>query len=93
MRCSGFQYFFFLVQLTRRVILELLRQFKLNQIRFSEKYLEMAEGTESTQKLTDNHIFHDIDLCQEICLMMRVTQNNGKALPIFSFMERQIMKK
>ena len=53
----------------------------------------MAEGTESTQQLTDNDIFHDIDLCQVICLMMRVTQNNGKALPIFSFMERQIMEK
>ena len=53
----------------------------------------MVEGTESTQKLTDNHIFHDIDLCQEICLMMRVTQNNGKALPVFSFTERQIAKK
>ena len=53
----------------------------------------MAEGTESTQQITDNDIFHDIDLCQEICLMMRFTQNNGKALPIFSFMERQIMEK
>ena len=53
----------------------------------------MAEGTESTQQLADNDIFHDNDLCQEICLMMRVTQNNGKALPIFSFTERQIAEK
>ena len=53
----------------------------------------MAEGTESNQQLTDNNIFHDVDLCLEICLMMRVTQNNGKALPIFSFTERQIVEK
>ena len=53
----------------------------------------MAEETESTQQLTDNDIFHNIDLCQEICLMMRVTQNNGKALPVFSFTERQITEK
>ena len=62
-------------------------------IRFLEKYLKMAEGTESIQQLTDNDIFHDIDLCQEICLMMRVTQNNGNSLPIFSFTERQIVGK
>ena len=55
--------------------------------------LEPPKGTESTQQLTDNDIFHDIDLCQEICLMMRVTWNNGKALPIFSFTERQIVEK
>ena len=53
----------------------------------------MAEGTESNQQITDNDIFHDIDLCQEICLMIRVTLNNGKALPIFSFTERQIAEK
>ena len=53
----------------------------------------MAEGTESTQQITYNDIFHDVDLCQEIYLMMRVMQNNGKALPVFSFMERQITEK
>ena len=53
----------------------------------------MAEGTESTQQLTDNNIFHDIDLCQEICLMMRITQNNGNSPPMFSFKERQIMER
>ena len=64
------------MQPTRRVVLELLRQFRLKQIIFSEKNVKMAEETESTQQITDNDIFHDIDICQEICLMMRVTQNN-----------------
>ena len=53
----------------------------------------MAEGTESNQQLTDNDIFHNVDLCQEIYLIMRVTQNNGKTLPVFSFTERQIVEK
>ena len=57
-----------------------------------EKCLKMAEGTESTQQITDTDIFDDIDLCQEICLMMRVTQNNGKALPVFSLKEARLRK-
>ena len=49
----------------------------------------MAEGTESSQLVTDpdTDTFHDIDSCNEISMLMRVKQLNGKALPIFSFTE------
>ena len=61
--------------LTRRVILELLRQFKLNQLKFAGKLPKMAEGTESSQLVTDldSDTFHDVDPCNEISMLMNVT--------------------
>ena len=55
----------------------------------------MAEQTESDQQLTDRDIetFHDVDLCSELSILMNVKQNDGKALPIFSFTEHQIAVK
>ena len=55
----------------------------------------MAEQTESDQSRTDQDIetFHDVDLCSELSILMNVKQNDGKALPIFSFTERQIAEK
>ena len=55
----------------------------------------MAEGTESSQLMTDldSDTFHDIDPCNEISILMKVTQLNGKPLPVFSFTERQIAEK
>ena len=55
----------------------------------------MAEGTESSQLVTDldSDTFHDIDPCNEISMLMKVTQLNVKALAVFSFTERQITKK
>ena len=49
----------------KRVNSELLRQFRLNQIRYSDKFKMAAEQTESAQQLTDNDIemFHDMELC------------------------------
>ena len=49
----------------------------------------MAEGTESSQLVTDldSDTFHDVDPCNEISMLMKVTQLNGKALPVFSFTE------
>ena len=54
----------------------------------------MAEQTESDQQLTDQDIetVHDVDLCSELSILMNVKQNDGKALPIFSFTEHQIAK-
>ena len=82
------------MHLSRRVLSELLRQFRLNQIRFSDKF-KMAEQTESDQQLTDQdiEIFHDVDLSSELSILMNVKQNDGKALPVFSFMECQIAEK
>ena len=71
----------------------MLWQFKLNQLKFSGKLPKMAEGTESTQLLTDNDSFHDVDLCNDISILMKVTQLNSKALPMFSFTEWQIVEK
>ena len=55
----------------------------------------MAEGTESSQLVTDldSDTFHDVDPCNEISMLMKVTQLNGKPLPVFSFTERQIAEK
>ena len=55
----------------------------------------MAEQTESDQSRTDQDIetFHDLDLCSELSILMNVKQNDGKALPVFSFTERQIAEK
>ena len=78
---------------TRKVILGLLQQFELNQLKFSGKLPKMAEGTESAQLVTDNDSFHDIELCSNISILMKVTQLNGKALPLFSFTECQIIEK
>ena len=77
----------------RKVILGLLQQFELNQLKFLGKLPKMAEGTESAQLLTDNDSFHDIELCSDISILMKVTQLNGKALPVFSFTECQIVEK
>ena len=85
------------MQPTTRVILELLRQFRLNQIKFRLRDLAMAEGTESTQNISDalTDTFHDID-CEhrhKLAMLMRVSQTNGKPLPVFNFTERQITSK
>ena len=82
------------MHLLRRVLSELLRQFRLNQIRFSDK-TKIAEQTESDQHLTDEDIetFHDVDLCSDLSILMNVKQHDGKALPIFSFTEHQIAEK
>ena len=82
------------VQHSKRVLSELLRQFILNQIRFSDKF-KMAEQTESDQHLTDQDVetFHDVDLCSDLSILMNVKQHNGKALPVFSFTECQIAEK
>ena len=84
------------MQHLRRVTSELLRQFCLNQIRYSEKFKMAAEQTESAQQLTDRDIFemfHDVDLCSKLSILLNVQQNNGKPLPVFSFTERQIAEK
>ena len=55
-----------------------------------------AEQTESAQQLTDHDIsemFHDVDLCFELSILLNVQQNNGKPLPVFSFTEHQIAEK
>ena len=54
-----------------------------------------AEQTESGQQLTDvePELYHDVDLCSELSILMSVQQHNGKALPVFSFTERQIAEK
>ena len=82
------------MQNSRRVLSELLRQFRLNQIRFSDKF-KMAEQTQSDQHMTDQDIetFHDMDLCSDLSILMNVKQHDGKALPIFSFTEHQIAEK
>ena len=79
----------------RRVASELLRQFRLNQIRYSDKLKMAAEQTESGQQLTDlgSKTYHDVDLCAELSILMNVQQHNGKALLVFSFTERQIAEK
>ena len=79
----------------RRVASELLRQFRLNQIRYSDKLKMAAEQTESGQQLTDvePELYHDVDLCSELSILMNVQQHNGKALPVFSFTEWQIAEK
>ena len=45
-----------------------------------------AEQTESGQQLTDiePELYHDVDLCSELSILMNVQQHNGKALPVFS---------
>ena len=77
------------MHLLRRVASELLWQFRLNQIRYSDKLKMAAEQTESGQQLTDiePEMYHDVDLCSELSILMNVQQHNGKALPIFSFTE------
>ena len=80
----------------KRVTSELLRQFRLNQYRYSEKLKMATEQTESAQQLTDKDIsemFHDVDLCSELSILLNVQQNNGRPLPVFSFTERQIAEK
>ena len=55
----------------------------------------MAEQKESDQQLTDKDVetFHDVELCSDLSNLMNVKQHNGKALPVFSFTERQIAEK
>ena len=55
----------------------------------------MAEQMDSDQSRTDQDIetFHDVDLCSELSILMNVKQNDGKALPVFSFTEHQIAEK
>ena len=83
------------MHLLRRVASELLWQFRLNQIRYSDKLKMAAEQTESGQQLTDlgSETYHDVDLCTKLSILMNVQQHNGKTLPVFSFMERQIVEK
>ena len=83
------------MQPTREVISKLLRQFKLNQLKYSGRLLKMAEGTESSQQCVDldSETFHDVDPCHEVLLLMKVTQISRKALPVFSFTKRQIAEK
>ena len=79
----------------RRVASELLRQFRLNQIKYSDKLKMTSEQTESGQQLTDLNLetFHDVDLCSELAILMNVQQHDGRALPVFRFTERQIAEK
>ena len=76
----------------RRVVKELLQQFKLNQIRYNLKLKTMAEGTESSLHMTDvdnETVYHDIKL-NEILMLVNVQQMGGRDLPVTSFTESKV---
>ena len=78
----------------RRVAKELLRQFKLNQIRYNPKLKTMAEGTESSLQLTDvdqDTVYHDIEH-NEISMLVKVQQMGGRDLPVTSFTESKVAR-
>ena len=78
----------------RRVARELLRQFKLNQLRYNPRPTTMAEGTESSLHLTDGEdqtVYHDIDK-HEISMLLSIKQSGGRDLPVTSFTESKIAK-
>ena len=84
------------MQRLKGVVSELLQQFCLNQIRYSDKIKMAAEQTESAQQIPAkdlSEMFHDVDLCSDLSILLNVQQNNGKPLPVFSFTERQIAEK
>ena len=81
------------MQSFRRIALELLRQFKHNQLKYNPKPT-MAEGTESSLHLTDvdnQTVYHDIEK-NEISMLLGVKQVGGKDLPVTSFTESKIAK-
>ena len=49
----------------------------------------MADRTESELDAVEQAVYHDID-DNDLSVLMRVYQNNGRALPIGSFTERKI---
>ena len=72
----------------------MLRQFKLNQIRYNPRPSTMAEGTESSLHMTDGDdqtVYHDIDK-HEISMLVSVKQAGGRDLPVTSFTESKIAK-
>ena len=78
----------------RRVAKELLRQFKLNQIRYNPKLKTMAEGTESSLQLTDvdqDTVYHDIEH-NEISMLVKVQQMGGRDLQVTSFTESKVAR-
>ena len=78
----------------RRVVKELLWQFKLNQIRYNPKLKTMAEGTESSLQLTDvdqETVYHNIEH-NEISMLVKVQQMGGRDLPVTSFTESKVAR-
>ena len=49
----------------------------------------MADKTESELNAVEQAVYHDVD-DNELSMLLRVHQNNGRALPIGSFTERKI---
>ena len=49
----------------------------------------MADRTESELDAVEQAVYHDVDK-NKLLMLLRVHQNNGRALPIGSFTERKI---
>ena len=49
----------------------------------------MTDRTESELNAVEQAVYHDVD-DNELLMLLRVHQNNGRALPIGSFTERKI---
>ena len=49
----------------------------------------MTDRTESEMDAVEQAVYHDVD-DNELSMLLRVHQNNGRALPIGSFTERKI---
>ena len=49
----------------------------------------MADKTESELDTVEQAVYHDVD-DNELSMLLRVHQNNGRALPLGSFTERKI---
>ena len=70
---------------------KLLRQFRYIQIKYRrpDVWELMTDRTESEMDAVEQAVYHDVD-DNELSMLLRVHQNNGRALPIGSFTERKI---